>query len=709
VSTAKTRFAPDGSVAEPGRNCWRVARARRAAFLVDAAAYFDALASSLDRARRTIFVLGWDINSRVRLRQAPEGGLPAELGPLLDELARRRPGLRIRILDWDYSIFVSPGREFLPWLRLDRRSHRRVRFRLDGRHPVGACHHQKLVVVDDAVAFVGGIDLTANRWDTPEHAAEDPRRRNPQDQPYEPFHDVQVAVDGDAARALGTLARDRWLRATGRRAAAARPHSAAQHGLDRWPAHVAPDLEDVEVAIARTEPVYDGRRGIREVEQLHLDAIASASRSIYVENQYLTARRVGNALCARLREPGGPEVVIVAPRNCSTWVEEGTMGLLRFRLVQQLRQADLHGRLRLLYPRLAGDAVRLNVHSKVMVVDDSLARIGSANLSNRSMGLDTECDVMLEARGEPRLERGIAGLRQRLLAEHLGVSREDVAAAERRAGGRCIAAIEELGRGERRLEPLDVDVSSWVQRLTPDPLVADPEAPFASLRPIEQWTPEALRDPVRRSLLPLVPAIPVVAGLAAAWRRSASARALQELAGNPPDDSSLFAASAAMGLTLLPMSAPARATLAADPTLSRLARTHAGVALHAAASHLLGLALLRRGIAPLGGRVPRLPARVRGAAVLAIAAAQLVPPLGSPGINALAGVARVRLRHVVIANLVAFAPHAVVLLARGRRARRQRAARRRSAVAAVAEGLARLALGSPSLRRAAAESKPPAP
>ncbi len=37
------------------------------------------------------------------------------------------------------------------------------------------------------------------------------------------------------------------------------------------------------------------------------------------------------------------------------------------------------------------------VHSKVMIVDDGFLRVGSANLNNRSMGADTECDLAFEA------------------------------------------------------------------------------------------------------------------------------------------------------------------------------------------------------------------------------------------------------------------------------------------------------------------------
>jgi phosphatidylserine/phosphatidylglycerophosphate/cardiolipin synthase-like enzyme len=487
------------AVAVAGRNCWRIARADRVAFLVDAARYFEVLAESLPLARRSITILGWDVHSRVQLGARAADGSGRELAALLADLARRRPRLRIRILDWDYSFLLATEREPEPWRALDDATPRNVSFRLDGRHPVGACHHQKLVVIDDSLAFVGGIDLTLARWDTPAHAPDDPRRVDPDGTRYEPFHDVQIALSGDAAAALGALARERWRRAIGRRFGAWRGWP-RRRGAALWPASLDADLERVDVAIARTEPAYAGRREVREVERLYLDTIAAARRWIYVENQYLSSRSIGEALARRLEAPDGPEIVIVAPRACSGWLEEATMGVLRQRVVRALEKADRFGRLRLLRPVLPGDGARLNVHSKLLLADDAIARVGSANLSNRSMGFDTECDVQIEARGAAALQRGIARLRARLLAEHLGASEEQVDAAFAASGGSLIGAIERLAGGDRTLAPLDCSVPVWIDGVLPESLVTDPERPIEALRAIERWTPESLRDPKRRSL-----------------------------------------------------------------------------------------------------------------------------------------------------------------------------------------------------------------
>ena len=145
-------------------------------------------------------------------------------------------------------------RELLPSYRFAWNAHPRLSFALDDAHPSAGSHHQKIVVVDDTLAFAGGLDLTIRRWDTPAHDARDPARVDPDGAPYPPMHDVQMMVDGDAAAALGELARERWHAPPARRCRAQR----ARRGADPWPPAVAPDVRDAPIGIARTMPALDG-------------------------------------------------------------------------------------------------------------------------------------------------------------------------------------------------------------------------------------------------------------------------------------------------------------------------------------------------------------------------------------------------------------------------------------------------------------------
>jgi phosphatidylserine/phosphatidylglycerophosphate/cardiolipin synthase-like enzyme len=311
-------------------------------------------------------------------------------------------------------------REPLPSLNLKWRTPAQIRVVLDNCLPLGACHHQKLVVVDGTLAFCGGLDLTVRRWDTSEHRLDQPRRVDPDGESYPPFHDLQMAVDGDAAGALLEIARHRWEAAGGE--ALVIPHAAAL-----WPEGVDPDFENVEVGIARTGPSGDGARVVQEVRDLYLAAIGAANRHIYIENQYLTDDGLAEAMVARLEQVPGLEVVAVTPRLPHGWLEAQTMGAAQEVFMEQVTRGELSNRVRFLYPWVGREEKQpVMVHAKLMIVDDRLIRVGSSNMNRRSMGVDSECDLAIEG-VDPKDRRTIRSLLCRQLGEHLGVPEAAVA------------------------------------------------------------------------------------------------------------------------------------------------------------------------------------------------------------------------------------------------------------------------------------------
>ena len=466
-------------------------------------------------------MVGWDFDTLVRLlpNDAPSDGFPPTLLPFLNALCQRTSGLSIYVLAWDFSVIYTFEREALPAVKFGWRSHRRVHFALDGEHPVGASHHQKIIVMDDRLAFVGGIDLTYARWDTPEHRPGDVRRANEDGSIARPMHDVEVAVSGETAAALGELFRTRWRAATGQVLPA---RAIAEEFADVWPADWVADVEDAEVAIARTLPASTPQApSVREIETLTLEAIAAAERTIFIENQYLTSGLVGNALAKRLEEPNGPQVILVLPRDQGGWLEQSSMGVLRDRLLARLRESDHEGRLRAYYPIIPGlpEDQCLGVHSKVLIIDDAFVKIGSANLSNRSMGFDTECDLAFGALGDRQEAnaRAIAALRTRLLAEHLGVTPATLAARFAETTS-WIAAIESLRGGPRGLVPIDPGLEPAVHLAVLDGLVCDPERPISPEKLIEVFVPAGSRRRARHSLLDYVVLLAIILAVAAAWR-----------------------------------------------------------------------------------------------------------------------------------------------------------------------------------------------
>lgn len=463
----------------PGRTCWRIERADRLAIIVDAADYFRFAKAAMLEARHSIMLIGWDFDTRIKFepeRQELEG--PNRLGRFLSWLPKHRPGLQIYVLKWDLGVVQALGRGMTPLFVLNWISSRRLHFKLDGAHPLGAAHHQKIVVIDDALAFCGGIDMTADRWDTRRHLDEDPRRTRPGGRPYGPWHDATTAIDGEAAGAVACLARERWRQATGENL------EPAPRGPDLWPADLLPTLEHVEVAIARTLPELGGRKEIREAEALYLEAIRRAERSVYIETQYLAARRIAEALAQRLGDPEGPEIVMILPESIEGWLEHKAMDGARAKLLRLLWRADRHKRLGVFYP-VTRDGQAIFVHAKIMVIDDRLLRVGSSNLNNRSMGFDSECDLAFEALpGSPdgdRLRDTIAAVRRSLLCEHLGVDADAFSAALHRASGSVLETIEALRGPGRTLKPLEpAEIAEDESALAENELL-DPERPAPSL------------------------------------------------------------------------------------------------------------------------------------------------------------------------------------------------------------------------------------
>ncbi len=449
------------NIFKPGKNCWRVEHADRSAVLIDGENYFRAVRKSLAQARQRIMLLGWDFDERVEMHdtvEQPEG--PLRIGAYFDWLLKQNPDLEIYVLRWDTGALKSFLRfsgltTLIRWY-----FHRRVHFKLDAHHPVGAAHHQKVIVIDEDTAFCSGIDVTNNRWDTRSHDDEQEHRLQPDGNDAGPWHDAAMVVQGDIARGLSEYAEQHWRDAGGKRL---KPVTAK---ADCWPKGLDADFSNCPIAIARTLPEMDDQEGVHEIENLYLDLIAAAKKFIYAESQYFASARIAAAIAERLSEESGPEIVIVNPQCADGWLESEIMDSARARFHEALKARDKHGRFRIFHPFTA-DGTPIYVHAKILIVDDQYLRIGSSNFNNRSLGFDSECDVALDAGMslDHVIAEQIAHTRNDLLAEHLGVEVKVILEAMAQTGS-LIATIAMLGKRGRRLRPYrtpDVDaVEAWL-------------------------------------------------------------------------------------------------------------------------------------------------------------------------------------------------------------------------------------------------------
>ncbi|AOJ76823.1 VTT domain-containing protein [Burkholderia ubonensis] len=654
---------------ECGRNCDEIRHADRFTILIDGAAYFATLRAALIRASHTVFIVGWDIDSRMRL--VPDGandGFPEPLGAFLCALAAARPRLRIYVLAWDFAMIYALERDWPPVYRTAWQSHRGIVFQLDGAHPRGASHHQKLVVIDDRVAFVGGLDLTRARWDTPSHAADEPRRRDADGASYRPFHDVQAMFDGDAAAAIGEQARQRWRYACGRRVAIrAHRHLDREDDVDPWPPGVPVDVRDVQLGIAYTAPRHRDREPVSQVRALVEDTIRAARRHLYIENQYFTAAVVRETLSPRLADACAPDVTVVAPPAHSGWLQEATMGVLRARLHAALVAADRFDRYRLLYPHVDGlDRDWVNVHSKVMIVDDECLVIGSANLNNRSMLLDTECDIALVAAGDARIRAAIAHMRDRLLAEHLGTTPAAVADAFAQPE-RPNAALDRLrAKDGRTLRTLDPAVAPQLDALVPVSARLDPERPIEPERLVREFVPLEQRRSLSARLVVLGACVLLIAALAAAWRFSplghelnvaSLARAAMRAAQLPGAPALLLAGYVVAATLSVPITLLITVTGLVFGAWPGFAYAAAGTMAAAAATYGLGRWLGRDAVRRLAGaRANRLSRHLGRSGIVAMTLLRLLPIAPFTVVNLVAGASHIGLRDYLVGTAIGMLP-----------------------------------------------------
>src|SRR2546425_1688518 len=277
--------------------------------LVDGAEAFRAMADAIENAQSHVHVTGWHVTPDFALTR---DGAPTILRRLLADAATRIP---VRVLIWA----GAPLPVLRPW-RGDVRAIREqlvtgtgVQCALDARERPLHCHHEKTIVVDDRIAFVGGMDLpncSGARWGEPHHP---PRGAIG-------WHDVAARLTGPAVRDVAESFAMRWRATTGETlpsVAAAAPAGA------------------VEVQVVRTVPDHmyaQLPRGDFRILESYLLALRAAQRFIYLENQFLWSPEILEVLRDKLLHPPSPDfrLVLILPARPNSGGDDtrGQLGTL---------------------------------------------------------------------------------------------------------------------------------------------------------------------------------------------------------------------------------------------------------------------------------------------------------------------------------------------------------------------------------------------
>ncbi|MDF1811831.1 MAG: VTT domain-containing protein [Verrucomicrobiales bacterium] len=479
------------TIIQPGENCWKKAEVERGAIIIGGEDYFRAFREAILSARHRVLLIAWEIHTKVELLRGDdwkncEDGYPQQLGDFMEAVLEDRPELHIHLLLWDFSPIYAKEREWPSFNEFLKNHHPRLHFAMDDQLPKTASHHQKMVVVDDVLAFCGGIDLSIWRWDTNENIVGDERRTTPEGEKYHPYHDTHTVVTGGMATLLRDHCRYRWERATGE---SLPPLQADKKEKALWPESIDPDFENEPGCLARTFSKFEPYDEIFEIEKLHLAAIEAANDYIFIENQYYSSPQINNALIEKLEDPDGPSIILILNKSAG-WLENHTLGVVRDRLLGKLTHASGDSdRLRILYPYAEnnGGCEAVYVHSKSMIVDDRFIKIGSANLSNRSMRVDSEIDIAFES-SEAR--QWIQHTMDRLLAIHLQLTPEEIR-QQINASGSLPAAIDKLRcQPGNTLKDLPHTCKSLWKKALADSRLLDPEEPVDPGHWIQKTIPE---------------------------------------------------------------------------------------------------------------------------------------------------------------------------------------------------------------------------
>jgi phosphatidylserine/phosphatidylglycerophosphate/cardiolipin synthase-like enzyme len=363
--------------------------------LIDGARAFPRMLQDLRAAKSHVHVAGWHVAPDFALTRDGEA---SQLRRVLGELAERLPA---RVLVWGGAPLrgFTPSRGEVKQARAELVRGNAISCALDPHERTMHCHHEKLVIVDDEVAYVGGIDITSlggDRFDSSEHA----------ERGQLGWHDVGTRLRGPI---VGDVARHfaaRWTQNTGEEL----PEPSTP-----------PPTGSSTVQLVRTvcEGMYDfAPRGDFRLLEAYRRALGAAEHLIYLENQFLWAPEITKILVRKLRDPPTSDfrVVVLLPAKPNNGADD-TRGQLEL-----LAANDPGGRFLpcTIHARSGARSGPLYVHAKVGIVDDRWLTVGSANLNAHSLFNDSEVNVITDDRELARATR------LRLWAEHLECSEEGV-------------------------------------------------------------------------------------------------------------------------------------------------------------------------------------------------------------------------------------------------------------------------------------------
>ena len=403
-------------------------------WLIDNSEAYESLIRAVRDARESIWVsqLAFDADCRAYASDKAESEADAPGESLLDEIlttcGQHRVSVKILL---NSTLLLNTRRPLLRFLAGRKLGAELIEVRGISRFP--QLLHAKMVIIDERRAFLMGSPFVNGYWDTPSHEPVDHRRPR-RELCGRPVHDVSVGVRGPVVHELAEIFARLWNGAG---------HREWPHETRIEPRRKRRVAAKYGVNVVTTEPRASrgsGDPGSLETLDALLDGIQRARSLIYIEHQYLSSRPVVYALRRALDRERALEIILVFNQNPD---------VTAYRRWQYARLADTG---LLTHPRVgvfalwstssrSGSRQAINqvfVHSKVVIIDDEWAMVGSANLDGASLDSygddfsgrlarrvfrdvrNFDVSLVFTGRKSVRGPNPIRDLRERLWMEHLG-------------------------------------------------------------------------------------------------------------------------------------------------------------------------------------------------------------------------------------------------------------------------------------------------
>lgn len=419
--------------------------------------YYETFYKAAKKAEKRICIAGWHFHYDTRLIINEDKTVV--LLDFLKELTEEKPNLNIYISIWDASIIYDMHRE-IPKAKKEFANVKNVHFQLVSDDTPISSVHEKYVVIDDYLTLISGMDLTKERWDTREHKPHD-ERRMAYGKEYPPYFDISAVITGKVSQTFGSFFQKRWHHYGGDELKDISPN---QFSLD-----IEPHFTNIDIDIIRTQTPSDVELSpLSEIKESYINAIKSAKKYIFIENQYFGSETIQDLIIEQLENQKDLEVIVIVSDYPSGKIEEITLTQQNHLFLKRLKNFEHSDRILVAACHIKNWQEKIHLHSKLLVVDDNFITLGSANVANRSFNYDAEINISFTSDDKETMQN----IMLERIAEYLQIPAKKIKESWDKHNS-LIKAVEENNNQDYKLKAIEPKLNDNLLSNTASSLALD--------------------------------------------------------------------------------------------------------------------------------------------------------------------------------------------------------------------------------------------